>query len=236
MRTRNERLVAAIGRGHAAFALIAEAVAATVATVAEPVTAVALLVLALALALILALTLLALALALVLTLALLLALLTLTLTLTLALRLVLVLLLLRLVEALLLRLAALAGLAVLLASMPSLGCAAIARRLRRRRFGCGRRGLRGARSLGSGAAGQGKIGLLRPGVVMGDGGLADTWLAHTLLDGGVNAPGIGGRILGQVLDSSLRVRAPGWGANFGDGSLEEVSRGVRRRTNVCRIN
>ncbi|AEL05443.1 hypothetical protein XCR_0523 [Xanthomonas campestris pv. raphani 756C] len=46
---------------------------------------------------------------------------------------------------------------------------------------------------------------------MGDGGLADTWLAHTLLDGGVNAPGIGGRILGQVLDSSLRVRAPGWG-------------------------
>ncbi|MFS8430887.1 hypothetical protein EIQ28_22750 [Xanthomonas campestris pv. plantaginis] len=212
MRTRNERLVAAIGRRHAAFALIAEAVAATVATVAEPVTAVALLVLALALilALTLTLTLLALALALVLTLALLLALL----TLTLALRLVLVLLLLRLVEALLLRLAALAGLAVLLASMRRLGCAAIARRLRRRRFGCGRRGLRGARSLGSRAAGQGKIGLLRPGVVMGDGGLADTWLAHTLLDGGVNAPGIGGRILGQVLDSSLRVRAPGWGGEL----------------------
>ncbi|MCW1979191.1 hypothetical protein FHY33_003412 [Xanthomonas arboricola] len=234
MRTRDERLVAAIGRRHAAFALIAEAVAATVATVAEPVTAVALLVLALAL--ILALTLTLLALALVLTLTLTLALLLALLTLTLALRLVLVLLLLRLVEALLLRLAALTGLAVLLASMPSLGCAAIARRLRRRRFGCGRRGLRGARSLGSGAAGQGKIGLLRPGVVMGDGGLADTWLAHTLLDGGVNAPGIGGRILGQVLDSSLRVRAPGWGANCGDGSLEEVSRGVRRRTNVCRIN
>ncbi|MCS3846248.1 hypothetical protein GGR70_001183 [Xanthomonas campestris] len=234
MRTRDERLVAAIGRRHAAFALIAEAVAATVATVAEPVTAVALLVLALALilALTLTLTLTLLALALVLTLALLLALL----TLTLALRLVLVLLLLRLVEALLLRLAALTGLAVLLASMSSLGCAAIARRLRRRRFGCRRRGLRGARSLGGGAAGQGKIGLLRPGIVMGDGGLADTWLAHTLLDGGVNAPGIGGRILGQVLDSSLRVRAPGWGANCGDGSLEEVSRGVRRRTNVCRIN
>ncbi|GAE50718.1 hypothetical protein XPU_2250 [Xanthomonas arboricola pv. pruni str. MAFF 311562] len=224
MRARDERLVAAIGRRHATTTFVAEAVASTVAAVAEAVTAVALLVLPLALALLILAAILGLVLTLTLTLTLTLRLgLSLVLTLAPVLRLILVLLLLRLIEALLLCLAALAGVAMGVAALVALVGAggitgigrAIAGRLRRCRIGSVRRGLRGTWSVGCGAGGQGQVGLLRATVVGGSGGLAHARLAHALLDRSVDAaPGIGGRMIGQVRDSSLRVRAPGWGANF----------------------
>ncbi|EGD20275.1 hypothetical protein XGA_1042 [Xanthomonas hortorum ATCC 19865] len=229
MRTRDKRLVAAIGRGHAATGFITKPITRpTVAAVAEPVTAIALLVLPLTLTLLI----LAGVLTLVLTLTLILRLaldlgLTLVLALTPALRLILVLLVLRLVEALLLRLATLAGFAMVVAALVALtgaggvtGICAIAGRLRRCRIGSVRRCLRRAGNIRRGAGGQGQVGLLRATVVIGNGGLAHARLAHAFLDRSVDAPGIGRRMIGQVLDSSLRVRAPGWGANYGDGSLE----------------
>ncbi|RJN10016.1 hypothetical protein DEG01_020695, partial [Xanthomonas vasicola] len=85
--------------------------------------------------------------------------------------------------------------------------------------------------------GQGQVGLLCATVFIGDGGLAHARLAHALLDGSVDAaPGIGGRMIGQVRDSSLRCERPARGRTIGRWESRRVSRGVRRRTNVCRTN
>ncbi|RBC27035.1 hypothetical protein BRN37_10735, partial [Xanthomonas oryzae pv. oryzae] len=91
--------------------------------------------------------------------------------------------------------------------------------------------------FGCGAGGQGQIGLLCATVFIGDGGLAHARLAHALLDGSVDAaPGIGGRMIGQVRDSSLRCERPARGRTIGRWEPRRFSRGVRRRTNVCRIH
>ncbi|QGJ67608.1 hypothetical protein FDU21_11715 [Xanthomonas oryzae pv. oryzae] len=164
MRTRDEWLVAAIGRRHAAAFVTETITRAAVAAVAEPVASIALLVLALLILTLTlsALTLLVLAGVLVLALCLGLSLL----ALPLALSLILVLLLLRLVEALLLRLAALAGLAVGVATVVGAGrrtgVCAIAGRLRRCRVGSARRCLRGTGCFGCGLAGKGRLGCCAP--------------------------------------------------------------------------
>src|SRR5690606_28865339 len=70
-------------------------------------------------------------------------------------------------------------------------------RFRRRARGLGGRRARRQRQVGLGRRSGGFAGAF-------GGGLAHAGLAHALFDGGVDAPGFGRSVLGQVLDSSLR--------------------------------